>query len=264
MPTVDWAGHHRIWHLGIGFGVLVVIAAALAGVWLLLFRSPSTEVGLRQALQLYRHGHPGSQRGLPSPGVYRYATSGSEQLSVAGASRTFPSTSYLIVDDDGCATERWVPDEQHVEGLEVCPTGGGGLATPTVPTREQIAGMTTTDVITCPAATVFLPARPRVGQRWQATCQTTGSAVTLTGQVLGDPAVQVGGRSVPAVHTRLTFTFAGGEQGTNPTDYWVAPATGLILREHETVDLSDAAGPLGSVTYTERMAISLASTTPDR
>jgi hypothetical protein len=264
MPNVAWAGHHRIWHLGIGVGILVVIAAALAAVWFLLFRSPSTEVGLRQALHLYRGGHSGSQRGLPSPGVYRYATSGSEDLSVAGATRTFPTTSYLIVQDDGCATERWEPDEQHVEGLLICPTAGGGLASPRATTQEQIAGMTTTDVITCPATTVFLPARPRVGQRWQATCQTPGSTVTLTGQVVGDPSVEVGGQAVPAVHTRLTFTFAGDQRGTNPTDYWVAPTTGLILRERESVDLSDAAGPFGSVRYTERMAIALASTAPAR
>jgi hypothetical protein len=183
---------------------------------------------------------------------------------VAGADRTFPATSYLIVNDAGCVSEQWEPFEQHVETTIACPSPGGGLTTTTATTHEQIAGMGTTDVITCPTGTVFLPARPRSGQRWQATCQSTGATVTLTGTVVGRSSVDVAGTSVSALHTRLTFTFAGSVQGTNPTDYWVSPPTGLILREEETVALSQSAGPLGSVRYTEHMAIALASTTPDR
>ena len=260
MPTL----HLRIWHLGIGFGVLAVIAVALAGVWYFLFRSPTDQVGLRQALAVYRQGRDGVARGLPSPGVYRYRTSGGEHLSVAGADRTFPAASYLIVNDAGCASESWEPFVQHVEGIVVCPSTGGGFTTTTATSYEQIAGTGTTDVITCPTGTVFVPAHPRAGQRWQATCQSSGSAVTLTGTVVGRSSVEVAGTSVPALHTRLTFTFAGSEQGTNPTDYWLSLPTGLILREQETVALSQSAGPLGSVRYTEHMAIALASSTPDR
>ena len=44
MPSVEIAGHHRVWHLGLGIGVsiLVVLLAAVAGVWYFLIRSPST------------------------------------------------------------------------------------------------------------------------------------------------------------------------------------------------------------------------------
>jgi hypothetical protein len=260
MPTL----HLRIWHLGIGFGILVLVAAALAGVWYLLFRSPSDAVGLRQALTIYRQGRDGTAKDLPSPGVYRYRTSGGEQLSLAGAARTFPGTSYLIVNDGGCATERWEPFEQHVEGVVVCPAAGGGFTATTATSYEEIAGTRTTSVITCPTGTAFLPAHPTAGQRWRAACQSSGSPVTIVGTVVGRTSVAVGGTTVPAVHTRITYTFAGSEVGTNPTDYWVSPATGLVLREAETVDLSQAAGPLGSVRYTERMAITLDSATPDR
>jgi len=260
MPTL----HLRIWHLGIGVGVVVVIAATLAGVWYFLFRSPTDPVGLRQALAIYRQGRDGISRGLPSPGVYRYRTSGDEHLSVAGADRTFPATSSLIVNDAGCATERWEPFVQHVEGAVICPSSGGGFTTTSVTTYEQIAGTGTTDVITCPTGTAFVPARPRAGQHWQATCQSSGSPVTLSGSVVGRSSVDVDGTPVPALHTRLTFTFAGSEQGTNPTDYWLSLPTGLILREAETVALSQSAGPLGSVRYSEHMTIALLSLAPDR
>ena len=151
-----------------------------------------------------------------------------------------------------------------MEGIVACPSPGGGFTTTDATTYEQIAGTGTTDVITCPAGTVFVPAHPRPGQRWQATCQSSGSPVTLTGTVVGRSSVDVAGTSVPALHTRLTYTFAGPEQGTNPTDYWLSLPAGLILREEESVALSQSAGPLGSVRYAEHMDIALASTTPDR
>jgi hypothetical protein len=55
------------------------------------------------------------------------------------------------------------------------------------------------------------------------------------------------------------LTFRGGESGSNPTDYWVSPTTGLILKEREAVDLAQRSGPLGSVRYEEQMAITLTS-----
>ena len=65
------------------------------------------------------------------------------------------------------------------------------------------------------------------------------------------------------MHTRLTLTFSGAESGTNPNDYWIAQ-DGVILQQKETVSVSQAAGPLGSVHYSEQMAISLTSPTPIR
>ena len=57
---------------------------------------------------------------LPA-GVYRYRTSGGEQLSLADISRSFPATSEMIVTQDGCATMKWEPLVQHMEGLVECP-----------------------------------------------------------------------------------------------------------------------------------------------
>ena len=78
------------------------------------------------------------------------------------------------------------------------------------------------------------------------------------GRVLGWSTIAVHGRP-PALHTRITLTFRGDEHGSNPTDYWVSPTTGLILREQEAVDLSQRTGPLGAVHYREQMAITLTS-----
>ena len=69
--------------------------------------------------------------------------------------------------------------------------------------------------------------------------------------------MSVGGQRVSVEHTRLTMTFNGGEHGTSPTDYWVVPADGLIVREHEIVAMST-----GSIQYHETMDATLGSLHP--
>ncbi len=261
MPLLSWFAHHRFWALGAGLAV--VLAAVAAGVWFFVLRSPGTQVDLRQALRLYRHDQQDSssadRSSLPAPGVYNYRTSGYERLSVAGISRSFPSSSEVVVTDTGCATVRWVPFEQHMEGLVECSEGNGAVGMVSALSDEEIAGVRTTEVIHCPTDAYFLPADPVAGRRWSATCHTGSQPVGFEGRVLGWSSIAVHGRHERALHTRLTLTFRGGERGSNPTDYWVSPTTGLILKESEAVDLSQKTGPLGSVSYQEQMAITLTS-----
>ena len=58
-------------------------------------------------------------------------------------------------------------------------------------------------------------------------------------------------------HVRLTLTFNGAQQGTNPTDYWIVPSTGLIVREKERVAVTS-----GGVRYNESMETALTSLQP--
>jgi hypothetical protein len=196
--------------------------------------------------------------------VYRYRTSGGEQLSLADISRSFPASSEMIVTQDGCATMKWEPLVQHMEGLVECPQRNGGLVVNSALSYEEIAGTKTTSVINCSTATYFLPPHWFAGERWHSRCHTNGETVEVSGEVVGASSVNVGREREPAVHTRLVLTFSGAESGTNPNDYWVSLRGGLILRQRETVDVTQKAGPLGSVRYTEQMAITLASMVPVR
>ena len=71
--------------------------------------------------------------------------------------------------------------------------------------------------------------------------------------------MDVGGHAVTVEHTRLTLTFTGTERGTNPTDFWVVPSTGLIVRERETVGVTQ-----GGVRYDESMDATLTRLDPLR
>jgi hypothetical protein len=266
MPVLTWATQHRYWMLGIVFVGIVVLVAA--GFWYFVLRSPSTRVGLHQALRLYRLNQTAdtSQRtDLPTSGVYRFTTSGSEHLSMGGISRSFPAVSDMIVTQTaGCATMKWDPLVEHMEGLVECAQKNGALDIQSALSYEQIAGTQTTSVIKCPTGTTFVPSDPTVGERWHATCHSKGERVVFSGQILGQANVDVGGRQVPALHMSLNLSFSGSQSGTNPNSYWVSRQNGLILRQDESVDVAQKTGPFGSVRYTEQMAIALDSVTPIR
>lgn len=267
MSALLWIGQHRWWIVGVG--LVVAVAVAAAAVWFFVFRTPATRLDLRQALRLYRQDQGSGAAGdvrLPTSGVYRYRTSGGEHLSIGGIGRSFPSMSQMIVTDTGaCTSFKWEPLVQHVEGLVVCPASDGALRISAASSFEQIAGDTTTTVINCPSGTYLVPPDPHAGSRWRAVCHSTAhQRVVFSGEVVGSSSVTVGGRRVPAVHTRVTLHFTGKTKGTNPNNYWVTPRDGLILRQQETVDVSEQAGPLGAVRYGEQMAIVLQSRSPVR
>jgi hypothetical protein len=265
VPVLSWVANHRLWALGMGIAVLIIAVAT--GVWVFFLRSPGTQLDLRQALRLYRQtergGDPASAH-LPPSGVFRYRTSGNEKLSIAGISRNFPNVTNTIVTDGKCATVRWEPLVEHVEGQVECRAGPGALSVESFPSTEVIAGVTTNMTLVCPAGTYLVPPDAATGKSWKTTCHAPGQVVRLSGRVVGFSSVDVGGDAVPSVHTHLTMSFSGSESGTSPSDYWVSLEDGMILRESESVDVLQSAGPLGSVHYTEQMAISLQSLTPSR
>jgi len=88
-------------------------------------------------------------------------------------------------------------------------------------------------------------------------CWVMGTQLTVAQR---PPAtIAVGGHDVSVEHTRLTLTFSGIDGGTNPTDFWVVPSSGLVVREHETVGVTQ-----GGVRYSEDMDIMLSGLDPMR
>jgi hypothetical protein len=259
-----WVQQHR-W-LSVLVLAFVILSTAGGTAWALVFRTVSSPVGLREALRMYRKEQServlASLRAhLPGPGVYSYRTSGGEGLNLVGVQRGFPSETSMIVTDNRCATVSWVPITQHTESTMMCPGSGVALSVPQLVTHEDIAGTSTTAILTCPATAYLLPPDPSSGARWSAVCSLSSPAekVTLTGVVLGPATMTVGGTKVAVEHTRLTFTYRGGAQGINPTDYWVVPSTGLIVRQKEMVSVTQ-----GGVTYSENMDAVLTGLVPAR
>jgi hypothetical protein len=259
-----WVQQHRL--LSVLILAFVIISSAGGTAWALVFRTVSSPVGLREALRIYRREQTDKvlttlRNHLPAPGVYTYRTEGGEGLSLMGMTRSFPSTTAMIVADGRCATVSWVPITQHTEATTVCAAAAGARVVPRLVTTESIAGSNTTSTIDCPATAYLLPPDATAGLRWAATCslQSPAEKVTLAGEALGRSTMTVGGHAVTVEHTRFTMTFDGSEAGTNPTDFWIVPSSGLIVQEKEKVDATS-----GGVSYSENMTATLVGLRPAR
>jgi hypothetical protein len=257
-----WVQQHR-W-LSLVALAIVVIGTAGGTAWALVFRTVSSPINLKDALRLYRKEAVTSlanswRARLPRPGVYTYRTSGGEGLSVMGAQRSFPARSSMIVTDGTCTHVTWAPFVQHTETTTVCPTTSGAYTIPSTVTHETIGGSTTTSTLDCPATLYLLPPNLRAGSHWSARCTLSDphEAVTVDGVALGRIAVTVGGQRVEVEHVRLTQHFVGAASGTNPTDYWVIPTNGLIVREVEDVEVTQ-----DGVHYRQNSDTRLTSLTP--
>jgi hypothetical protein len=260
----QWVQQHRV--LSVLILAFVIVSSAGGTAWALVFRTVSSPVGLREALRMYRREQTEKvlqtlRNHLPSPGVYSYRTTGGESLSIPGMDRSFPPTSAMIVAGGNCATVSWVPLTQHTETMTECAGPDGGVAVPRLVTQESIAGTNTTSTVDCPATAWLLPPKATTGQKWAATCalQSPAEKVTLAGETLGESTMSIAGHSVTVEHSRFTLTFDGSQAGTNPTDFWIVPSNGLIVREKEAV-----AATSGGVSYSEHMLSTLTSLSPLR
>jgi hypothetical protein len=259
----QWVQQHRV--LSVLILAFVIVSAAGGTAYALVFRTVSSPVGLREALRIYRREQAEKvlqtlRNHLPSPGVYSYRTSGGESLSLPGMDRSFPPTTAMIVTGGNCATVSWVPLSEHTETTTECAGPGGGFTVPRLVTQESIAGTDTTSRVDCPATAYLLPPAT-TGRKWAAVCvlRSPAEKVALAGEALGESTMSVAGHSVTVEHTRFTLTFDGSQAGTNPTDFWIVPSTGLIVQEKEEV-----AETSGGVSYTENMLATLTSLSPGR
>ncbi len=180
-----------------------------------------------------------------------------------GVARSFPTTTSMIVEGGRCAAVGWVPITEHTETTTECAGASGGLSVPRLVTNESIAGSDTTSTVVCPSTAYRLPPPlpPAARQTWAATCSLRNPAekVLLAGEELGQSTMTVGDQAVTVEHSRFTLTFDGSQAGTNPTDFWIVPSSGLIVQEKEEVGVTS-----GGVRYSENMLTTLTSLNPAR
>ena len=262
MSVLTWTTHHRFWALGAVSAVLVVAVAA--GVWFFVFRSPGTQIDLRQALRLYRHDQraPTSTAGALAAGARGLRL---PDVGLRAAQRGVDQPFVPVVLGDG--RHRRLLHHRAMGAVRAAHRGAGGVPGPErrrgdglgpVRRGDRRGALDRGHPLSGGAPTSSRP-DPTPGLRWTAVCHTGGNEVAFAGHVLGWSSVTVAGHPRAALHTRLTLTFNGSEVGTNPTDYWVSPSDGLILQEREEVNLSQGSGPLGSVEYREKMTVALSS-----
>jgi hypothetical protein len=211
---------------------------------------------------------------VPPAGVYTFTGSGEERLSFLSTSQsqgpTLPGT--VTRGTGGCWTFAIEYNTFHHQSWEWCEQDGtlverGGT------TQQQFDFVAfkvdETSEVTCSPPFVAFDPDAQPGDITELRCrghsETTGTDLTSTGtaRFVGREALDIAGRSVPALHYEMRRSITGDQTGEEYTEIWFAAADGMPLRnEREISIVSPAPAPLDSVTYTERGEWQLESLEP--
>ena len=242
---------------------MLVLAGLAFRAWL---TAAPERVTVGQAVDRYRSTASSTQSpsaGGPEAGVYVYATEGRESVdALGGDTHVYPSSTTLTVTVTDCGFRMfWAPVTGRSDTTDVCRTGGGIVNNRTVNAHEFFR-MSQAETFTCASGSWWLP--PTGMAEWNATCESDGGRTTARiGHVVGTDEVVVNGERRTATHVRFEDTISGSSSGVSTTDLWLDPATGLPLREVSSASTGNDT-PIGRVTFTERIDLTLQSLTPTR
>jgi len=197
--------------------------------------------------------------GLPATGVYRYRTTGGEEISLFDTRRDYSAETMRIVTRRGCGVrEEQFFVVQHIEYYDRC---GDKLVT----YGTDIAYWWThgTQAFACRGGTFDMTGRaPGAREEWD--CADEDTRAHQITEYVGDEPVEIGGAGLRARHVRWTTLFSGATLGGAVVDDWFDLATGVVLREQRNIGLQVGSQFVGRLNYTDVSEFTLISMTPDR
>jgi hypothetical protein len=252
-------------------GVVAVVALAAVIVWR-TYRDTSTEVAIDSIVDEFR-ARPAETTPptapavrLPAPGVYVYATTGSESIdALGGATHHYPAETTITVVASGCGVVlRWVALAERSEEWDVCAGAAGGLDGSYYESYHRFFGQDDRRRYQCGVATI-VPATVAAGDRWERTCSAGDRTEVTSTEVVGTETMTIGGRIVDAAHVRLAAELSAddGTSGTRQMEAWLDRTTGLPLRYVEQ-GATTSPQVIGDVHFQERYELVLTSLDPRR
>ena len=252
----------RRWLVVVAVAVAGAATAAALGGWWFLLRDVAEPATVGEAVSAYRQQGTGGASTI-APGVYVYATDGSERTdALSGVTHRYPRTSTITVSGAPCGVRlRWDVLRGRSTTWTVC-TGASDWLERSRYERHTFFGVTEETTYTC-TGKPFRPAGDRPATTFTVDCSTGKATERGPGRVVGRETVRVGGTRVPAVQVRTTTSFSGDTTGSATYDFWLARDTGLPVRI-DMVSRTTNGSLIGDVHYDERVSLRLASLVPRR
>lgn len=258
-----WIPDGRVPRLALLVGVLAAATGLGGWVWS-TFRTTTTPVSIADLIENFDDiaGDILAVEGLADPGVYVYATSGSEKIDALTApERRYPLESALVVTASGCGVRvEWRPVEERVEWWELCAVDGG-VALVRYGGVHEFFGTRDERTLQCPVGTWLLPPRTAVPVT-VSRCDGGGMAHVRTLEVIGPASVDVGGTPTTGIEVRIATLTSGTATGEGTTRLVLSPRGLPLLWEEDSTGRSDT--PIGIVTQREKFRLALASLEPRR
>lgn len=275
--TVDEPGPRRRRRRVVGAGVVAVLVVSAAFLWFVVLRETTTPVDVEDAVGDFRQRNPTTEPSTatsdpqplpgadwPEPGVYTYATEGSEAIdALDGREHDFPAETTITVTREGrCAAHRWRPLQERWDVTVTCPSFDGQQLH-LYRSHHEFFGIGDTRDFECAPGALWYPAVTEPGYEWVAQCSAGDIHVERTGTIVGVRDFDVGGTDVEVLTYELHDEISGASNGINDRTVSVAPDTGLIVELAVVVDVQNDS-PIGDVHYREQYELRLTSLTPRR
>jgi hypothetical protein len=244
----------------------VVLALALLA-WLNRPRDEPAKATVGDAVRSFRAAGESGRRevgsGEPAPGVYRYATQGSESVDtpIVGTDHDYGGVSTIVLSSGRCGgMERWQVLAGRWSEAESCP-GAHGDELRRVTEFHEFFGVEQEDSFRCrgplPKISDLQP-----GTRFSSFCESDSSSVSSSAEVIGFGTVSVGGDAFPAVHTISRSRLEGETSGTARREEWRRRSDGLLLRRSASSTADSSANE--GAHYTESYTLQLLDPEPRR
>lgn len=198
---------------------------------------------------------------MPEPGVYLYATTGTDSIDVlGGVHHDYPETTTITVTATDCgALQRWDVVAERWEEWQRC-VAGSGVVEPGRVNYDEFFDVGEKHTYVCEGDPRPLDAA--AGTTWTRTCRKGDHQDSYTGTVIGVEPVSIGGSEVQALHVRVEID-NGRASDHQSTDAWYQLGTDLLLvrstSNHTTNDTT-----YGLVHYDEKYELRLTSLEPLR
>lgn len=200
---------------------------------------------------------------LPAPGVYLYATSGSESVDLlGGAVHSYPPRTTLTVTPSGCGVHlRWDLLAERREEWDLCVTGAGIEYQPRSTAYHEFFGQGEENAAECDRAVVVRPVEVVEGAITEPRCTIRGSEWLPRWEVIGTDTRLLEGHEVDTVHVRLTVNDTDGYLEQTTVDWWL-DEHGLPVEMRGTEDSTADSGAVGDLRYVEQYQAALVSSDP--
>lgn len=229
------------------------------------FRSQSTVVTEASTTSLLLASSEPTVAAVPEPGVYRYATDGSEQIDVlGGAIHPYPIETTVTVSVDGCGVLlRWDLLVERREEWRLCAASDGIVLQTTGAFYHEFFAHGSLEEMRCNQSVLLVPLdgrpRPPVQQR----CTLNDREWLPVWEVLDRDTRVVDGKDTTVTHVRMTVTDDDDHFEHVVADYWL-DARGLPVSMTAVKESKSTSGLVGDVVYDEHYVVNLASATPLR
>ena len=226
--------------------------------------APTTAVGTTAASSTVASSTTEPTLELPEPGVYRYATSGWEDVdALNGARHDYPDETTITVTDEGCGVRlRWDALRERRDEWRLCATELGIELQPDAIQYHEFFQQPELEHLDCDRSVVVVPAGAPPTDPVVQSCFLEQDPWIATWTAPEPTTHTVAGNEVPAWHVQMTVD-DDDQYWEHTTLDWFFDDRGLPVAMASTKE-SNSPSPIGDVLYRENYELSAVSLTPLR